>query len=340
LVFFVLYNQHMKRIIFIGSIFILAALVLFLVSNSDYYEYEAQSSAECAPGEEFDAEYGVCYFDFYCETEEECAVVDKKYGQVLDSLALEYEQTEHDHHEKNTSTEQVLDTASSDVQSQTEKITHIMNTIVPARDMKRISKIFPDSDGPDGTLAYVEPSSENGSTWKMAYDPTDSFNSDDTLKNPQELLTTLVHEYAHVLALNDSQVDFVSSEVEFVVCEENEVILDEGCGKSGAYLSQFVKDFWPESVREQTREAMQEEREEEFSYELYDANPDNYLTKYAATNETEDFAESFALFVMRSDKPEGKLVKNQKLLFFYSYPELVTLRSHMRGGLLRILETQ
>ena len=329
-----------KLLLFFCALFFLLVGSYLLFSVEDYYQYEANSSAECAPGEEFDAEYGVCYFDFYCETEAECEIVDEKYGQVLDSLALEYENNKRDHHEKNSFEEQNTEETSSDAQSQTEKIIQIMNTIVPSQDMKKVVEIFPDSDGLDGTLAYVEPTNENGSNWKMAYDPADSFNSDGSLKNPQELLTTLVHEYAHVLALNDSQVNFVSPEVDVVRCEEGEVILDEGCGKKDAYLSLFIKDFWSESVREQTQLALVEGREEEFSYELYDANPDEYLTEYAATNETEDFAESFALFVMRSDKPANNLVKNQKILFFYSRPELLSLRSHMRGGLLQILQAE
>ena len=67
---------------------------LYWITSFDYYKYEASSADACAPGEEYDEEYGFCYFDFHCETEEECAAVDERYGQALDDLAGSYLENE------------------------------------------------------------------------------------------------------------------------------------------------------------------------------------------------------------------------------------------------------
>jgi hypothetical protein len=53
---------------------------------------------------------------------------------------------------------------------------------------------------------------------------------------------------------------------------------------------------------------------------------------YATTHPTEDIAESFAYFVF-SPEPTGDSIKDQKIAFFYEYPELVKLRqSILQGG--------
>ena len=52
---------------------------------------------------------------------------------------------------------------------------------------------------------------------------------------------------------------------------------------------------------------------------------DRFLTDYAATNPEEDIAEAFTFFIL-SPRPSGDIVAEQKILFFYDYPELVKLR--------------
>ena len=54
------------------------------------------------------------------------------------------------------------------------------------------------------------------------------------------------------------------------------------------------------------------------------------MTDYAATNPGEDIAESFTSFVMEP-KPDGDTIAEEKVLFFYEYPELVQLRAEIVG---------
>lgn len=111
----------MKKIVILSIIFLfLLSSLYILLSAGDYYEYQANSAEECLSGEEYDQEYGVCYFDFYCETEVQCEAVDEKYGEVLDALALEYESSEHDHHEQNSKAESDSQNLDTDTVSQTQ----------------------------------------------------------------------------------------------------------------------------------------------------------------------------------------------------------------------------
>ncbi|MFQ9918858.1 MAG: hypothetical protein ACLRWQ_23270 [Flavonifractor plautii] len=58
----------------------------------------------------------------------------------------------------------------------------------------------------------------------------------------------------------------------------------------------------------------------------------SFVTDYASTDPSEDIAESFTYFVLW-DAPEGDAVWEEKLNFFYRYPELVEFRTQARARL-------
>jgi hypothetical protein len=70
-------------------------------------------------------------------------------------------------------------------------------------------------------------------------------------------------------------------------------------------------------------------------YDFYSIHADQFLTSYAATSPEEDVAESWAFFIL-APRPEPTSIANQKILFFYDYPELVTLRQELRNRLCTI----
>jgi hypothetical protein len=62
--------------------------------------------------------------------------------------------------------------------------------------------------------------------------------------------------------------------------------------------------------------------------ELYTKYSDQFVTDYAATNPHEDIAESWTEFIMRP-RPTGTSIADDKVQFFYEFPELVQLRSEI-----------
>jgi hypothetical protein len=52
------------------------------------------------------------------------------------------------------------------------------------------------------------------------------------------------------------------------------------------------------------------------------------VTEYATASPSEDIAESWAFFIL-SPMPDLSSIANEKLLFFYEYPNLVTLREQI-----------
>ncbi|OKL35485.1 hypothetical protein [Domibacillus mangrovi] len=62
-----------------------------------------------------------------------------------------------------------------------------------------------------------------------------------------------------------------------------------------------------------------------------------FTTDYAVSHPEEDIAESWTYFVF-SKKPTGDWIVDQKILFFYEYPELIRLRSENLSNLLQMTE--
>jgi hypothetical protein len=91
-------------------------------------------------------------------------------------------------------------------------------------------------------------------------------------------------------------------------CPNYEV--SEGCTKATACLNNFVKKFWGNNTTANFTES-------------------TFVSEYASTDAVEDIAESFAFYVLGSNHSDAT-VKNQKMNFFNTYPELVKIREDMR----------
>ncbi len=129
---------------------------------------------------------------------------------------------------------------------------------------------------------------------------------------------TLIHEFAHILSLNSTQVDAAVAEGS---C--GGFVIDEGCVRDAAYLGKFYVAYWDGQF----------ELNEDTSVERYESNTQAFVTEYAATNPIEDFAESFASFVFNKKQDVDQHQAEEKINFFYGYNELVDIRASIRTGL-------
>jgi hypothetical protein len=146
----------------------------------------------------------------------------------------------------------------------------------------------------------------------------------------------LIHEFAHLLTLNSTQVppsleifkhptDRTTYFHELAACFT--YFTGEGCSNPGSYMDDFYNQFWLDIYDEWNKIEFETDSEEYYQEmeAFYAKYEDRFVTDYAVTRPPEDIAESFTFFVL-SPKPDGKSIAEQKVLFFYNYPELVTLR--------------
>ena len=138
----------------------------------------------------------------------------------------------------------------------------------------------------------------------------------ETFQNGEkEMIFTLIHEFAHILTLNNAQLDGTISEDS---CQQR--FVTEGCLNADSYLNVFYGKFWKDKFN----------AEVEDSYENYEKNPSAFVTEYAATNPEEDIAETFATFVFNKKKETQSTIAEEKIAFFYVYPKPVEIRDSIR----------
>jgi hypothetical protein len=279
--------------------------------NLFVYETKVNSADECSSFEEYDPENSVCYFE--CADENECADIEQEINNELDSWTDTLGQDTDGSH-KDTDDEDIKIVATYIV-SKSENITFMSG--VDKKEYRsiwdEIALLSPDSisdnyietyqifnNKKNDSLAFVHDDDGNGK-WNIAINVggRNEFTS-------KEQKTTLIHELGHIISLNSSQV------VPAKTCAN--LSLDEGCANTESYINIFWSRFWKGNKKT-----------------AYTEN--NFVTEYAATDETEDFAESFAFFVLGKEQPTGKTIKDQKVSMIYQFPELIQIRNQMRSTL-------
>lgn len=135
----------------------------------------------------------------------------------------------------------------------------------------------------------------------------------------KDLIHTMVHEYGHIVSLNNTQVPAIEG-----VCPR--LTLPEGCANQAAYIQAFYTKFWDKYGYDKPQD-MGSNTEAVTAF--YEDHRDSFVSDYAATNYGEDWAESWAAFVTGS-KPVANTEKAKKVQFFYDYPGLVAARNRIR----------
>ena len=207
---------------------------------------------------------------------------------------------------------------------QNQEVWQIFTDLIPVASRTDFALLKFVNDVESDTAAHVEQNLEDNTKWDMSINLSAVYR--DWEFDFEEWLATLIHEYAHVLTLNKSQVRYYPmSENDSVVtrfennCNTN--LIGEWCLYETAYLDDFIDAYWPdaeftEAVRNQETDA-------------YTWNEDNFVSDYAATNPGEDIAESFTYFVLEP-RDQDTTWASKKKNFFYNYKELDSLRKQIR----------
>jgi hypothetical protein len=212
----------------------------------------------------------------------------------------------------------------------------IFATLIPAKDRQIVSQYKVFTDGFEETLAMVDLTEGDLTHWIVEVDIAD-------LEDKNQFMFTLIHEYAHLLTLNASQVtadqealnDLLNDTPDFALVERKTAACPEyftggGCSLPNSYVNAFYDRFWLGINAEWKKiDLLQYESPKTLYYaslfNFYKAHQDQFVDDYSTAHPTEDIAESFTYFVF-SPKPVGNSIKEQKIAFFYEYPELVELR--------------
>lgn len=210
------------------------------------------------------------------------------------------------------------------------RIWDLFSRITDAEHEPLIDQFVISTDGPLNILAAVAPQPSDPSSWTLFVDNADA--------EPEgELVATLVHEYAHILTLEPSQIaydeSFLDPSGELADCGQG-VPLPEGCALPDSYWTAYFDAFWAPIQDEHDQIDQIADEDEYFAAlgEFYQQHQDEFVSDYAVTNQAEDMAETMAVWALDADPQYGG-VAQQKIEFFNQFPELVALRQGIRDGL-------
>ena len=207
---------------------------------------------------------------------------------------------------------------------QNELRTFIIN-LIPASARTSIVEWELYSDEEDDTAAFVLPLEDNDlSEWLMGHNLDIVWDFQGNFIYGETAYTS-IHEIAHVITLEESQVTVGVNESN---CDN--FFPGEGCSKSDSYINQFFQTFWTDIYAE--NRGLDENNIDQIDA-FYDKYSDQFVTAYAATNPGEDIAESFSYFMMGDDIPAGNSIQDQKVRFWQDYSEMVALRQQIRANI-------
>ncbi len=217
-----------------------------------------------------------------------------------------------------------------------QKIWSYFAAIIPADQRTELVEYVVATDGRGGMLASVAESSNQPQDWVLSVDIADA-------AKPRDLTFTLLHEFGHLLSLNDSQVtpdpvllanpeSLQLYEREAAACSQ--FIASGGCSKPNSYLNRFYDAFWPGLMDQwgKVNAAKGSGSYTSLLTQFYKDHASQFISPYAATSPEEDIAESWAHFVL-APRPARDSIAHSKVLFFYNFPELVNLRSQIIYGI-------
>lgn len=202
-----------------------------------------------------------------------------------------------------------------------EEIWNLVKKIVPLAYRSKMKEFIIFSGEESGTAGYVIEATKDLSKWQMGiaidFAYSGGFNSDG------ELAYTIVHEFGHIITLDNTQVD---SSVEQDNCKN--FFTGEGCSRNNSNINKVYQNHWADIWAE--FEKLNDESAKEKFYTKY---KERYVTQYASTNPGEDIAEVFATFVTRAGGVNGDSRAEKKIQIMYDDNEMIKLRNYIRGNI-------
>lgn len=201
-----------------------------------------------------------------------------------------------------------------------QKIWGRVDLLIPEALLNRVEQFAVVTDGEENTMAYVYPMNEGLEKWHLTVDYLDFVDEDGKLELDMGD-ETLLHEFGHILSLNETQMDNHA---------EGTLQLDEGVLAKRSYLNRFYQRFW-RKLEEEWSQARDDSEFEDALFDFYLAHENEFLNDYAATSPSEDFAETFAQFILREQPTSTVTTVDEKIIFFYQFQELVAMRKEIRS---------
>lgn len=222
-----------------------------------------------------------------------------------------------------------LYTAQQDT-SKHQEIWELVLKSVPEEYLARINQfeIFWGETSLQNARGYVQPSADL-TTWKLAM-AIDYAYPDGIFNGDNETLLTTLHEFAHILTLNETQIDETVSENgcdNYFPDYPKSGFARYGCSFNDSYLNQFYNTFW----KTQWEQAQNDGTINTSTYYFYNEYPEQFATNYAGTTPSEDLAETYMFYIL--NYTVDKTIAQEKIDYFKNFTEFEAIKAETRNKL-------
>ena len=211
-----------------------------------------------------------------------------------------------------------------------EAIWEVVSTLFPPDFLDLIAYMEIVTDGVDETMGAIEGVDDiDEELYILSLDIIDLYDDHEEIVL-QVLVETILHELGHLITLNETQVN----PVEYEDANPDTYYTDYGDTREDSYLNLFFRRFWVDIYDQWSELAeIEDDLEREEALEnFYEKHKSKFVSDYAVTDPDEDIAETMMMFIL-NDKPNGRNMAEQKILFLYEFPELMELRDEIRSVL-------
>lgn len=173
-----------------------------------------------------------------------------------------------------------------------------------------------DNDDSDAFVEYVLPYTKEWRYGVNVAEFKDTFNSE--LAN--ELI---IHEFAHMFSLDEALTKKPDSS-----CHE----LIQICANNKTIYGKYIEEFWEEDQLDKVFSFTSSSKQDSKLWDFYQKNQKSFVTSYAASSPAEDFAESFAFYVLYEEGSYGPLAR-EKIDFFKRFSLTKNLKDEIIDNL-------
>lgn len=189
----------------------------------------------------------------------------------------------------------------------------------------------PSNDG--GMFGLIEPMDKTNSSFVFSLDIEDSYYRNNL--RLETLLPLLTHEFFHIISLDNNQIS---------QRETGGLRIFEGYAKKDSYINRFYSEFWTNSFAKKLEileydGSLSYKQKKEIREAYFKKNSDKFVNSYGMTNVVEDIAVSFEEFIRLNKSHLRNDLKDKKVEFFYSFPQLIIYKKYFlekRRELLKI----
>lgn len=285
------------------------------------------TQADCYEGELFDEEEKYCYIDVYEDEDLSGEYLDENFEWNWNEISRVQQVV----YKINWDTIKILEGSKEEKHDEMWKL---FITIIPKNYRIDFAQYIISNDSKSDTFAHVEQNTVNNNKWDINLNMA-AFYDEKWVLIKGEAIHTLIHEFAHVLTLNKTQVKYFPANFtdEKIIarfewkCNSN--LIMEGCLFEKAYLNSFILKFWKINFIK-----LNDAKEDE-ELDFYTWKETHFVSDYAATNPGEDIAETFTTFVLKT-KPTWDTIADKKVLMMYEYPELLALKQVIKSRLTNV----